>query len=115
MTLPDKEIIKKLAEAIAKENKRITDPGGSNYCNFCRKFINSGKQHKPNCPVLLAEEVLRDCEKCIHVGADNECNCVNGDKYEVKKESCPVCDNEEWTGWRTNGVCTACNGTGVKK
>jgi hypothetical protein len=83
MNLSDKEIIQKLAEAVADHIWKDAITDSSIYCVYCKNTIN--ENHKPGCPVLLAREVLRDCQKCINVGSDKECNCANGDKYEVRE------------------------------
>jgi len=113
MKLSEKEIIRKLAKAVL--DNRLVCGDASGECFVCEQLAGT---HKPDCPVLLAEEVLRDCEKCIHVGAENACNCINGDKYQIK---CPVCngfggyDQSYTDGYIKRIKCDSCNGTGVKK
>jgi hypothetical protein len=123
MKLSKDEIIKKLAEAI-KENHRAPDTmSTATNCFFCdvilyQDYVHYPNAHKKDCPVLLAEEVLRDCQKCIHVGAEKECNCINGNKYQIKCKVCGGIGYLKIASSSTNccGVqCSSCNGTGVEK
>ena len=111
MKLSKDEIIKKLVKAV-KEYYLNTDKWGDQCCRHCGCSI----EHDGACPVLLAEEVLRDRQKCIHVGAENECNCINGDKYQIR---CTACNGSGWYDSRDDKdnaiTCSYCNGTGVKK
>jgi hypothetical protein len=57
----DKEKLKILAEAIDKTDCYFTDANGRDFCLFCKCSLNT--LHDLNCPVLLAEEVLKEVLK----------------------------------------------------
>ena len=59
--LSDKEKLKVLAEAII-DRFYVNNPDGSDYCNHCgsRLSYKNPITHEPDCPVLLAEEVLNN-------------------------------------------------------
>ena len=92
MKLSKDEIIKKLAETVLDYRLVCGDESGE--CFVCE--VKEGR-HKDNCPVLLAEEVLKE------------------------KEVCPMCNGKGWdlgiNMARDNRdiECLYCNGTGVKK
>lgn len=79
----DKEKLKILAEAIDKSDCYFTDASGRDFCLFCKCSLNT--VHDLNCPVLLAEEILKEENKCSNYngtgnenkedGTDNYCTC----------------------------------------
>lgn len=87
MEKSEKEIIKILAETILKHYEESTYDGYK--CRFCHGYTEmSGmvaSDHKPDCPVLLAEEVLK--EECVC--GDLKTLPVN-DGHGSTKE-CPYC------------------------
>ncbi|HQM96875.1 MAG TPA: hypothetical protein PK705_07700, partial [Clostridia bacterium] len=54
----DKEKLKILAEAIDKTDCYFTAAPGRDFCLFCKCSLNT--LHDSNCPVLLAEQILKD-------------------------------------------------------
>jgi hypothetical protein len=91
MSLSDKEIMLKLAEAIISSYEVYHD-GAWYYCIFCGEDKDITIKHKPDCPVLLAEQVLNRCPVCNGINS-SYLNHENGNGY----------------------ICNLCNGTGVKK
>ena len=118
MKLSKDEIIKKLAEAVLFSAEGTS--GNVRWCRHCKVTLFSNykekQKHNSDCPVLLAEEVLRDCEKCIHVGAENKCNCINGNKYEEKiidpsimnHSHCTSCGSDKMYLGNVTGLCYSC-------
>lgn len=82
----DKEKLKILAEAIDKTDCYFTDANGRDFCLFCKCSLNT--LHDINCPVLLAEEILKE---------ENKCSNCNGTGNENKED----------------GTCNHCGGTGT--
>ena len=115
MKLSKDEIIKKLAEAIIDVQTTV-NPEDADRCTFCYKehSINYNKYpHELDCPVLLAEEVLKETKLC---------SCCNGVDYHLPNGlNCPVCNGSGLTqigdgeDWERTVNCDSCNGTGTIK
>lgn len=69
MKLSKDEIIKKLALGIVRN---IHIHAKRYQCHFCKVY---DREHSSDCPVLLAEEVLKEIEKCniCSTKTDNMC------------------------------------------
>lgn len=82
MKLSDKEANKIMAYAIIKSQQQSE----SSHCMFCNGF-EKHNQHTFDCPVLLAEEVLKDienCTACPHL-SENGIMCGNECSYLAKR------------------------------
>ena len=91
MKLSKDEIIRKLAEAI-KDN--CFQPVGIRYCRFCNRIVSKvNNNHDSDCPVLLAEEVLKEISTCEY---------CNGTGWEDMSEPYSF-------------YCKKCDGTGINK
>ena len=94
MKLSDKEALKILAEAIVSSHEKYFD-GTRYYCVFCDEEKEEIIKHKSDCPVLLAEEVLKKCPNCMGRGY--------GYSYNSTITNC------------VGVMCEYSNGTGVNK
>ena len=94
MKLSKDEIVKKLAQTVLDYRLVCGDESGE--CFICEELAGT---HKEDCPVLLAEEVLKDLEvpKCESCGGSG------------------VVDIQYRDNWERTVRCYACNGIGVKK
>jgi len=98
MKLSKDEIIKKLAETIV-ECQTVYDYEGKLKCSYCGELQShhAGRYpHKENCPVLLAEEVLKNpVNVCSHGQGKGKI------EYEYRHDDI------------RSYPCSLCNGTGL--
>ena len=95
MKLTDKEIIKKLAEAV-QDNYYESNPNGADTCRYCGVHLHGNYSHKDDCIMILANEVL-STELCTFCDGSGLAQLGDGEE------------------WERTVNCDSCNGTGVKK
>lgn len=96
MKLTDKEALKVLAKAVKDYCFQSVE---IRYCKFCNRVVSKAEHnHDTDCPVLLAEEVLKE----------KECSSCKG----TGKIFQPYISATSIT---THYMCPKCNGTEVKE